>query len=55
MNQPTPADLTASLVILKLLVRGMDGALGASLTAQLRHEACERLDRLIIEVGGMAR
>lgn len=53
-RQPTAADITASLMAVKLLVRGMKDAM-PSLAAEMRREACERLDDVITDIGRMAR
>lgn len=53
-RRPTPADITASLTAVKLLVKGMNGAM-PSLAAELRRDACERIDDLIDDIGRMTR
>lgn len=53
-RRPTPSDITASLTAVKLLVKGMNGAM-PSLAAELRRDACERIDDLIDDIGRMTR
>lgn len=53
-SRPAPADIAASLTAVKLLIKGMNGAM-PSLAAELRRDACERIDDLIDDIGRMAR
>lgn len=53
-SRPTPADLAASLTAVKLLIKGMSGAM-PTLAAELRREACERIDDVIDDLGSMKR
>tara|TARA_R110000787_G_scaffold208846_8_gene318925 strand:- start:14677 stop:14850 length:174 start_codon:yes stop_codon:yes gene_type:complete len=53
-THPSPADITASLTAVKLLIKGMNGAM-PTLAAELRRDACERLDDAITDIGRMGR
>jgi hypothetical protein len=53
-RRPTPADITASLVAVKLLIKGMNGSM-PTLQAELRRDACERIDDIISDIGSLAR
>jgi len=52
--RPTPADITASLTAVKLLIKGMNGAM-PTLQAEMRRDACERIDDVITDLGSMLR
>jgi hypothetical protein len=51
---PAPADLAARLTSVKLMVRGTADAM-PSLARELRREACETIDDIIKDLGGMGR
>lgn len=53
-RRPAPEDITASLMAVKLLIKGLNGAL-PSLAAEMRREACERIDDVIEDIGRMIR
>lgn len=53
-DRPTPADVTASLMAVKLLIKGMNGAM-PTLQAEMRREACERIDDIITDLGSILR
>ncbi|NML88740.1 hypothetical protein HHL26_06620 [Sphingobium sp. TB-6] len=53
-SRPTPADLAASLTAVKLLIKGMNGAM-PTLAAEMRRDACERIDDVIEDLGSMKR
>ena len=50
----TVADVTASLTAVKLLIGGMKDAM-PTLQAELRRDACERIDDIITDLGSMRR
>jgi hypothetical protein len=52
--RPSPEDITASLMAVRLLVKGMNGAM-PTLAAEMRREACERIDDIIDDIGRMKR
>lgn len=53
-RRPTPDEIVASVTAVKLLVRGMNGAM-PTLAAEMRREACERIDDIIDDIGRMKR
>jgi hypothetical protein len=53
-NRPTVADISASLTAVKLLIKGMNGAM-PTLQAELRRDACERIDDIITDLGSLKR
>jgi len=53
-RRPTPPDITASLTAVKLLINGMNGAM-PTLQAEMRRDACERIDDIITDLGSMLR
>lgn len=53
-RRPTPADVVASLSAVKLLIKGMNGAM-PTLAAEMRREAVERIDDVIEDIGRMKR
>lgn len=53
-RRPAPADVVASLSAVKLLIKGMNGAM-PTLAAEMRREACERIDDVIDDIGRMKR
>ncbi|WP_311269736.1 hypothetical protein [Sphingobium sp. WCS2017Hpa-17] len=53
-HRPAPEDITAALMAVKLLVKGMNGAM-PTLAAEMRREACERIDDVIDDIGRMKR
>jgi hypothetical protein len=53
-RRPTHADIAASLSAVKLLIKGMNGAM-PTLAAEMRRDACERIDDAIDDLGRMKR
>ncbi len=53
-RRPSAADITASLTAVKLLIKGMNGAM-PTLQAELRRDACERIDDVNDDIGRMTR
>lgn len=53
-RRPTPDEIAASLTAVKLLIRGMEDAM-PRLAAEMRRDACERLDDVITDIGRMTR
>jgi len=53
-RRPTPADIVASLMAVKLLIKGMSGAM-PTLAAEMRREAVERIDDVIDDIGRLRR
>ena len=53
-RRTTPADVVASLTAVKLLIKGMNGAM-PTLAAEMRRDACERIDDVIDDIGRMKR
>lgn len=53
-SRPTADDITASLLAVKLIVRGMKDAM-PTLAAEMRREACERIDDIIQDMGSFGR
>ncbi len=53
-RRPTSADIVASLTAVKLLIKGLSGAM-PTLAAEMRREACERIDDIIDDIGRMKR
>lgn len=53
-RSPSKADIVASLIAVRLLIKGMNGAM-PSLAAEIRRDACERIDDIITDIGNMKR
>ena len=52
--RPTPADIAASLTAVKLLIKGMSGAM-PTLQREIQRDACERIDDIITDLGSILR
>lgn len=51
-STPTIDEITASLKAVQLMVRGSGGAM-PTLAAEMRREACERIDDVIDDLGAL--
>jgi len=52
--RPTAAEVAARLTAVKLMIRGTNGAM-PTLARELRREACETIDDVIMDLGSLKR